>query len=211
MNSIDSLHEKIISRYENESSQNCSLSCGSTLDELNIKQGEYILDLGCGRGTDTIHAAKSAGKGGAAVGLDLTEAMIEIAKSNAAKEKVNNAIFVKGEIENLPFPDEYFNCVTSNCVINHAKDKVKVYQEIFRVLKPGGRFVVADAVSKESLPTEVKNDPEAWAQCFGGAVTEKEYFDSIILAGFQYVDILNSREYKKNGYDFTSLTIKAVK
>lgn len=211
MINIDNLHEKIVSRYEEESSLNCSLGCGNTLEELDIKQGEYILDLGCGRGTDTIFAAKAAGKGGAAVGLDITEGMIAIATENAAKENVNNALFVKGEIENLPFPDEYFNCVTSNCVINHAKDKVQVYREIFRVLKPGGRFVVADAVSKESLPAEVKNDPEAWAQCFGGAVTEKEYFDSIILAGFQYIDILNTREYEKNGYGFTSLNIKAVK
>lgn len=211
MDNEEKLHEKIISRYQEESVQNCSLSCGSTLDELKIRKGEYILDLGCGRGIDTISAARLAGKGGAAVGLDLTDAMIAKAKENAANENVNNALFVKGEIEELPFPDEYFNGVTSNCVINHARDKVKVYQEIFRVMKPGGRFVVSDAVSKEPLPSEVKNDPEAWAQCFGGAVTQKEYFDSIIAAGFEYIDIIDTREYKKNGYDFISLTIKAVK
>src|SRR5665648_70208 len=114
MNNEENLHKKIISRYQGESVNNCSLSCGSTLEELHIKQGEYILDLGCGRGIDTISAAKSAGKGGAAIGLDLTDDMIIKAKENAANENVNNALFVKGEIEKLPFPDEYFNGVTSN-------------------------------------------------------------------------------------------------
>jgi ubiquinone/menaquinone biosynthesis C-methylase UbiE len=205
------LHKKIVERYKEESSQACDLSCGSTLQELHIKPGDVILDLGCGRGEETIKAAGLAGPDGKAVGLDLTEAMVIQAITNAVKEKRENTSFVQGDIESLPFEDGIFDGVTSNCVINHAKDKNRVYREIHRVLKPEGRFVVADAVTKCPLPAEVKNDPGAWAQCFGGAVTEEEYLESILTAGFRRVEILNRREYEKNGYDFISLTIKAVK
>lgn len=211
MLSENKLHEKIMERYEEQSAQICVLSCGNTLDDLNVKKGEVILDLGCGRGEETIEAAKQAGPEGLAIGLDLTESMVIQAIANATKEKIKNAAFTQGDIENLPFKEEIFDGVISNCVINHARDKNKVYREIHRVLKPNGRFVVADAVTKDPLPAEVKNDPEAWAQCFGGAVTEEEYLDSILTAGFGKVEILNRREYRKNGYDFISLTIKAVK
>jgi ubiquinone/menaquinone biosynthesis C-methylase UbiE len=205
------LHNKIVERYEAESMQSCSLGCGSTLEELSIMQGDVVLDLGCGRGEDTILAARLAGTGGKAVGLDLTEAMISKAKAVASAEGVENAVFVTGDIESLPFPENTFDCVMSNCVINHAKDKTRVYREIHRVLKPGGRFVVADAVTKDPLPPEVKDDPEAWAQCFGGAVTETEYLENIVTSGFERLELLKRREYLKNGYDFISLTIKAVK
>ncbi len=205
------LHERINDRYKEESGQCCSLSCGSTLDEIKVRRGESILDLGCGRGEDTIEAARLAGAEGMAVGLDLTEAMIEKAIALATQKGVRNAVFAQGDIEKLPFKNDAFDGVISNCVINHAKDKRQVYREILRVLKPNGRFVVADAVTKYPLPAEVKNDPDAWAQCFGGAITEEEYLENILTAGFGRVEILNRREYLKNGYDFTSLTIKAVK
>lgn len=205
------LHEKIVDRYGAESEQCCSLSCGSTLEELKIQKGESILDLGCGRGEDTIEAARLAGSDGMAVGLDLTDAMIEKAIGLATRKGVRNALFAQGDIEKLPFREASFDGVISNCVINHAKDKRQVYREILRVLKPEGRFVIADAVTKYPLPEEVKNDPEAWAQCFGGAVTEEEYLDAILASGFRRVEILNRREYTKNEYDFISLTIKAVK
>lgn len=205
------LQEKIISRYQEESCNCSSLSCGSTLDELGIQPGEAILDLGCGRGDDTMEAARRTGPDGMAVGLDLTDAMVEKASEQAASAELKNTFFLQGDIECLPFRPGQFDAVMSNCVINHAKDKSRAYREIQRVLKPGGRFVVADAVTKEPLPDDVKNDPEAWAQCFGGAVTEEEYLESILTSGFQKVEILNRREYLKNGYDFISLTIKAVK
>ena len=213
MNTISEsqLQEKIRNRYDGESTQSCSLSCGSTLDELEVKPGEDILDLGCGRGADTVEAARLAGTKGMAIGLDLTETMIKQAIDYATKEKIRNVAFTLGNIEKLPFKEDTFDGVMSNCVINHAKDKSKVYREINRVLKPGGRFVVADAVTKYPLPDEVKKDPEAWAQCFGGAITEEEYLESILTAGFHKVEVANRREYLKNGYDFISLTIKAVK
>ena len=205
------LHQEIQDRYEGEAAACCSLGCGSTLDSLAIGEGERILDLGCGRGEETLEAAALVGCKGLATGLDLTEAMVEKARESAAQAGAQNTVFVQGDIESLPFSDESFDGVMSNCVINHARDKAKVYQEIRRVLRQGGRFVVADAVTKQPLPQEVKDDPEAWAQCYGGAITEKEYFEAIQSAGFSDIYIINRREYIKNGYDFVSLTIKAVK
>ena len=211
MLSENKLHEKIKVRYQEASTRGCVLSCGSTLQELDIKRGEVILDLGCGRGEDTIEAAKMVGPEGMALGLDLTETMIIEAISRATNKKIKNAVFTQGKIESLPYTENSFDAVMSNCVINHAQDKSKAYREIHRVLIPSGRFVVSDAVTKYPLPAEVKNDPEVWAQCFGGAITEEEYLESILTAGFGKIEILNRREYKKNGYDFISLTIKAVK
>lgn len=207
----EKLHKQIIERYQMESSESCTLSCGSTIEELNVKPGEDILDLGCGRGEDTLAAARLTAPGGTATGLDLTEAMIQRAKQHAIEEKVINASFFQGDIENLPFKKENFDGVMSNCVINHANNKTAAYQEIYRVLRPGGRMIVADAVTKIPLPAEVKNDPEAWAHCFGGAITEEEYMASIFAAGFRNIEVLRRREYLKNGYDFISLTLKAVK
>jgi ubiquinone/menaquinone biosynthesis C-methylase UbiE len=205
------MHSTIQKRYSQSSVQSDALSCGANVEHLKIKSGETVLDLGCGGGAETILAARTAGPAGLAVGLDLTPSMVELAKKNAKKAGVFNAEFITGDIENLPFADEMFDAVISNCVINHAKNKEKVYREIMRVLKSGGRFVVSDAVTKYPLPPEVKNDPEAWAQCFGGSITKEEYFASIRAAGFSRVDLVNSREYIKNGYDFLSLTIKATK
>ncbi len=203
--------DEIQARYTKESSNSCNLSCGSNLDILDIVPGEIVLDLGCGRGNETIQAAMQTGPEGKAIGLDITQAMIDIAHTNAEGIGVSNAWFLKGDIEDLPFEESIFDAVMSNCVINHARSKKTVYSEIFRVLKPNGRFVISDAVTKYPLPPEVKNDPEAWAQCFGGAVTEKEYLDSIMSSGFKNIEVLKRREYDKNGYDFISLTIIAAK
>ena len=202
---------KIQQRYTSESQSNCNLSCGSNLDFLDIKEGESVLDLGCGRGTETMQAAMLTGQAGLAVGLDITQAMIDEALRISEGVGIGNTRFYKGDIESLPFENCFFDAVMSNCVINHAKDKEKVYREIFRVLKVNGRFVVSDAVTKHSLPDEIKNDPDAWAQCFGGAITEEKYLSSIRNAGFSSIDILKRREYIKNGFDFISLTIRAKK
>ena len=201
---------KIQERYAKESA--CSnLGCGSTIDFLEIRQGEDILDLGSGRGAETIQAAIQTGQNGSATGLDITTEMVEAARLSAQNADITNAQFIYGDIESLPFNDNSFHAVISNCVINHAKNKNKVYQEIMRVLKRGGRFVVSDAVTKVPLPLDIKNDPEAWAQCFGGAITEEEYLQSIQAAGFHKIEILSRREYSKNGFDFSSLTIRAIK
>lgn len=192
-------------------SQNCSLSCGNNLDFLDLKTGERVLDLGCGKGLEAMNAAELVGDSGTVVGLDLTPEMIQTAITNAREAGVRNVQFLTGDMERLLFEDHSFDAVMSNCVINHARDKHLVYREIYRILKPGGKMVISDAVSKIPLPTHIKNDPDAWAACFGGAITEWEYLQSIRQAGFIHIDILKRREYPKNGYDFISLTIGARK
>jgi len=202
---------EIQTRYTKESSSSCNLSCGSNLDYIKIMPKESVLDMGCGKGNETIQAAMQTGPEGKVIGLDITQAMIDTAHSNAEGIGVSNVSFILGDIESLPFEDCAFDAILSNCVINHAKNKNKAYHEIFRVLKNGGRFVISDAVTKNPLPPEVKNDPKAWAQCFGGAVTEDEYLNSIISSGFNNIEVLKRREYMKNGYAFISLTIMATK
>lgn len=210
------MHEQIQIRYTKESQAGSNLSCGGTIDFAEIRTGEIVLDLGCGRGRETFMAATLAGPSGKAFGLDLTQAMVDLARRTAGESADVQAgriqvEFVQGDIETLPFPDQAFDVVISSCVINHARDKQRVYREIHRILRPGGRFVIADAVTKEPLPEAVKTDPQAWADCYGGAVTRKEYLASIAAAGFPVVQVLTSREYLKNGFDFMSLTLSGVK
>jgi len=205
------MQKTIVKRYSKESAKCSDLSCGSNLGFMDIELGESVLDLGCGRGNETIEAARLAGQYGKAVGLDITPAMILQASAQAHYAGITNIDFVHGDIENLPFEDMTFHAVMSNCVINHARSKKAAYREIHRVLKSGGRFVISDAVTKDALPDSVKNDPQSWADCYGGAITEQEYLDSIQAAGFGQVNILHRREYVKNGYDFISLTILAHK
>jgi ubiquinone/menaquinone biosynthesis C-methylase UbiE len=202
---------KIMDRYANESKNSCNLSCGNNLIFLDLKKGEKVLDLGSGKGNDTISAALMVGKDGMAIGLDITQKMVEKATINAIEKKFTNAKFILGDIEDLPFTNDYFDAIMSNCVINHARDKKSVFLEIYRVLNNKGRFVISDAVTKKPLPDEIKNDPEAISQCFGGAIPENEYLNIIKEIGFKDIEILKRREYLKNGFDFISLTIKATK
>lgn len=209
---MEALETKIQKRYAAEASSSCnSLSCASNLDYIQLKPGQWVLDLGCGAGRETLEAARRVGRQGVVVGLDITSEMLKRAEENARAEDIQNARFVAGSIEALPFADNTFDVVISNCVINHALDKSQVYREIYRVLKKGGKFVVSDAVSKEPLPDHIKNDPDHWAACFGGALTEEEYLRSIADGGFRKIEILNRREYLKNGCEFASLTISAQK
>lgn len=205
------IKNRIKARYAQESTVNYSLSCGNNLDYLKLTSGERVLDLGCGAGHETLQAAVLVGDQGVAVGLDLTPEMLAQARQNAIEKGLDNTYFVNSSIEHLPFDNNTFDAIMSNCVINHAPDKNQVYREIFRVLKSGGRFVVSDAVSKEDLPGHIKNNPDQWAACFGGAITEEKYLQCIREAGFTNVNILSRREYLKNGYDFASLTIQAIK
>lgn len=200
---------RIIARYSNELATE-NLSCGNNLQYAELQPGENLLDLGCGRGSETIRAAREIGMG-KAIGLDVTPKMVEAAGKAAAEQGVGNAHFVLGAIENLPFPDEHVDVVISNCAINHARDKYRVYSEIYRVLKPGGRFIVSDIMSEEALPEEITSDPQAVADCFGGAIITEEYFDAISRAGFSQIEILKERRYLKNGYDMISRTMRGLK
>lgn len=198
-------------RYAEESSSCCSLSCGGALDKAEVKEGEVFVDLGSGRGMDVLKAARVV-KSGKAIGVDFTKEMLEVAETNRKKLKLQNASFLEGTIENLPIEDNSVDVLISNCTINHAKDKAKVYSEIFRVLRPGGRFIVSDVLADQKLPDEVVNDPAAWAGCYGGAIPKDEYFDSIQSTGFTELEVLEfSEPYQKGGVNVRSLTIRSYK
>ncbi len=201
---------RIITRYSNEDN-NTNLSCGGNIVHLNLKPGEKVLDLGCGRGGETLLAAAAVGTEGFVWGLDLTPRMLDLARERALTENIYNIEFVQGSMEQIPLPDASLDAVLSNCAINHAPDKLKVYHEIFRVLKPGGRFVVSDIMTDNPLPQEIKEDPDAIAACFGGAITVREYEEALAAAGFPEIDIYKERRYLKNGYEMISRTFQGVK
>lgn len=201
---------EIVKRYTDED-ENANLSCGGNIIYLNLMKGEKVLDLGCGRGGETIEAAQRIGTKGFAWGLDITPRMIELAQERAQKEQIQNVEFLKASMDSLPFEDNSLDAVFSNCAINHVEDKVAVYQEIYRVLKQGGRFVVSDIMTEQPLPLEIREDPEAIADCFGGAITLQEYEAALNQAGFSKVEVFKERRYLKNGFDMISRTFQGHK
>jgi len=205
------LVKQIQKRYALESTTESNLGCMPTLEHAAVQPGESLLDLGCGRGTEAMTAARLVGPEGLVIGVDATPEMVYEAVLQAWDAGTDNAFFVEGDLEQLEFENASFDVVVSNCAINHASDKEQVFREMYRVLKFGGRFVISDPVSLESLPLEVKSDPLAWADCFGGAVTEPELIDCIEKAGFEKVTVLHRKDYVKNGYPFRSVTISGLK
>lgn len=201
---------EIVKRYTAED-KNSNLSCGGNIEHLILKRGEKVLDLGCGRGGETIQAAKLIGSEGYAWGLDLTPRMISLAQENAQNEQLKNTEFLLASMDQIPLEDNSLDAVLSNCAINHVENKTVVYQEIFRVLKTGGRFVVSDIMTEEPLPKEIKEDPESIADCFGGAITIKEYEKALNDAGFPKVTVIKERRYMKNGYEMISRTFQGYK
>lgn len=201
---------EIVKRYTEEDI-NTNLSCGGNIQYLDLKEGEKILDLGCGRGGETLEAAKHVGEDGFAWGLDLTPRMIELAQERAQQEHVGNVEFLVASMDQIPLNDNSLDAVLSNCAINHVEDKVAVYREIYRVLKHGGRFVVSDIMTEQSLPQEIREDPEAIADCFGGAITLQEYEEALIQAGFSKAEVFKERRYMKNGFEMISRTFQGYK
>lgn len=201
---------EIVKRYTAED-MNANLSCGGNIKYLDLKKGEKVLDLGCGRGGETFEAAQYIGAEGFAWGLDLTPRMIEVAQERMKKEQIQNIEFLLASMDHIPLKDNTLDAVLSNCAINHVQDKIAVYQEIYRVLKQGGRFVVSDIMTERPLPKEIKEDPEAIADCFGGAITLQEYEDALNKAGFFKVEVLKERRYIKNGYEMISRTFHGYK
>jgi SAM-dependent methyltransferase len=170
-----------------------SAGCGNPTALAGLKEGEVVLDLGSGGGIDIFIAAKKVGPEGKAIGVDMTDEMLELARRNAEEVGIENVEFRKGDIEDLPVEDESVDVIISNCVINLAPDKDKVFTEAFRVLRPGGRMLVSDKVTKGSLPEEVRNDPDAWAACISGALDEDVYVGKIRDAGFEKVSVVSKR------------------
>jgi len=200
----------IVKRYTGEA-PDANLSCGGNLEFLDLQPGERVLDLGCGSGRETILCAQAVGGSGFVWGLDLTPRMLELAEKQAQAQGVANIEFLLGTMEKIPLPEASVDAVLSNCAINHAPDKARVYREIWRVLKTGGRFVVSDIMTEYSLPDAIRQDPEMVAACFGGAITLAEYAEALAAAGFASVEVLKERHYVKNGYAMISRTLRGVK
>lgn len=201
---------EIVKRYTEEDNS-ANLSCGGNIPYLELQKGEHILDLGCGRGGETIEAARQVGPSGQAWGLDLTPRMIELAEARVQEEGLQNVTFFMGSMDQIPLADESLDAVISNCAINHVQDKAAVYREIHRILKTGGRFVVSDIMTEAPLPREIREDPAAIAECFGGAITIQEYEAALHQADFPRVLVLKERRYQKNGYDMISRTFRGIK
>jgi len=165
------------------------LGCGIPTNYAAIKKGDHVLDLGSGAGNDCFVARAIVGVTGKVTGLDFTEAMLEKANENKQKLGYTNVEFVKGDIEEMPLPDNSFDVVVSNCVLNLVPDKHKAFAEIMRVLKPNGHFCVSDVVIKGDLPEKLRKDAEMYAGCVSGAIEMDEYLDIIREKGFQNVSI----------------------
>ncbi len=169
-----------------------SLGCGNPVALATLSPGEVVLDLGSGGGIDVLLSARRVAPGGKAYGLDMTDEMLELARRNRAEAGVENAEFLKGEIESVPLPDEHVDVVISNCVINLSTEKERVIREAFRVLKPGGRFAVSDVVflgEKRGLPDRVVRSVELWSGCVSGALEKDEYEALLSGAGFEEVAV----------------------
>jgi arsenite methyltransferase len=174
---------------------NLGLGCGNPVALASLKKGETVLDLGSGVGFDCFLAANKVGRKGRVIGVDMTPEMIERARENAEEGKYRNVEFRLGEIENLPVADISVDVIISNCVINLAPDKRRVFAEAFRVLRPGGRLMVSDIVLLKGLPDVVKKNVEAYVGCISGAVMKDEYIGAIKAAGFRGVKILDETSF----------------
>jgi len=171
------------------------LGCGNPVALASLKEGEAVLDLGSGGGIDVFLAAKKVGPSGRVIGVDMTQEMVERAKASALEHGYANVEFRLGEIEALPVEDDSVDAVISNCVINLAPDKLKVFKEAYRVLKPNGRLMVSDLVTLGELPDSVRQSFDAWAGCIAGALEKSDYLDKIADAGFTDVKVVSQKPY----------------
>jgi arsenite methyltransferase len=172
-----------------------SLGCGNPTALAELKPGETVLDLGSGGGIDVLLSARRVGPTGKAYGLDMTDEMLAVAEANKRDSGLQNVEFLKGEIENIPLPDNSVDVIISNCVINLSGDKDRVIKEAFRVLKPGGRFAVSDVVVRGEVPAEIRKSMELWVGCVAGALGDYEYVAKLAKAGFDGIGIETTREY----------------
>jgi arsenite methyltransferase len=179
-----------------EAALQASLGCGNPTALAELKPGETVLDLGSGGGIDVLLSARRVGPSGKAYGLDMTDEMLALARENQCKAGVENVEFLKGEIENIPLPDNSVEVVISNCVINLSVDKDRVLREAFRVLKPGGRLAVSDIVVRGEVPAEIRRNVELWVGCIAGALEESEYLSKLARAGFEAVSVEPTRIYR---------------
>ncbi len=177
---------------------NLGLGCGNPIALASLKEGETVLDLGAGAGFDCFLAANQVGDTGKVIGVDMTPEMVEKARENAKKGNYTNVEFKLGEVEDLPIADESADIIISNCVINLSPDKRKVFEEAFRVIKPGGRIMVSDIVLLKELPDFIKESIDAYVSCVSGALLKEDYIAAIKNAGFQDVEIVDETSFPED-------------
>ena len=203
-------YAEINQRYTKLAEDTCCLSCGGAINYSQAKRGEVCVDLGSGRGTDVLRLAEEVGESGKVFGIDISDGMLVKARATAQKMGITNVEFLRAELEKLPLSDASVDLVISNCTINHAPDKQMVWNEIARILKKGGRFVVSDIYSSAPVPEEFRDDPQAVAECWAGAVTRDQYMDHLKNAGFTNIEIIEeSVPYAKGKIEVSSITIQA--
>ena len=172
-----------------EAAINASLGCGVPTAVADLTEGETVLDLGSGAGADVLISARRVGPSGKAIGLDMTDEMLELARANAVQAGVDNVEFLKGYLEDMPLADDTVDVVISNCVINLSGDKPQVIREAARVLRPGGRFAVSDVIADPEMDEQTRADMAAWTGCVAGALTEPEFRQALRGAGFEEIEI----------------------
>ena len=203
---------EINKRYNELAKSDCCLSCGGAANYAVPEAAEVCIDLGSGRGTDVLRLAEAVGTSGFVFGIDISEGMIEKAFATAERLGITNVKFIHSNLEKIRLNDHIADLVISNCTINHASDKQSVWNDIYRLLKKDGRFVVSDIYSTNPVPEEYKNDPIAIAECWAGSVTRDEYLKQIEIAGFSKVTIIEeSTPYEKGKINVASWTIAGKK
>ena len=204
--------KQINNRYSELAESECCLSCGGAINYAEPKTGEVCVDLGSGHGTDVLRMAESVGATGFVYGIDISDGMLDKARRNAEKFGVTNVSFVRSELEKLELPDKVADLVISNCTLNHAANKQSVWNEIYRILKKDGRFVISDIYATSAIADEYRNDPVAVAECWAGSVTRSEYMQQLEKAGFASVEIIEeSAPYAKGNAEVASFTIAGKK
>src|SRR5215510_3174378 len=179
-----------------EEALKASLGCGNPTALAELSPGEVVLDLGSGGGIDVLLSARRVGPTGKAYGLDMTDEMLALARENQEKAGIDNVEFLKGEIENIPLPDNSVDVIISNCVINLSADKDRVLGEAFRVLRPGGRLAISDVVTRGPIPDEIRGHVLLWVGCVAGALEENEYRTKLREAGFTNISLEPTRIYR---------------
>jgi ubiquinone/menaquinone biosynthesis C-methylase UbiE len=203
-----SLYDQVAREQVPEAAVSASLGCGVPTAVADLHDGETVLDLGSGAGADVLISARRVAPSGKAIGLDMTDEMLDLARRNAAEAGVDNVEFVKGYLEAIPLDDSTVDVVISNCVINLAADKPTVIAEAARVLRPGGRFAVSDVIADPDMDAATKADYAAWTGCIAGALTETEFRAALTAAGLQDIEISEThRVHQRAG----AATIRARK
>jgi ubiquinone/menaquinone biosynthesis C-methylase UbiE len=219
-NSEETLAVMMNDTYKNADEQivaaaDLGLGCGTPTAFADMREGMTVLDLGSGAGIDVFLSANKVGPTGKAIGLDMTDEMLKLARKNKITLGIENAHFYKGEIEDMPIESDSVDRIISNCVINLVPDKTKAFSEMYRVLKPGGKFTVSDIVSIGEIPMDVRKNMELWAGCVAGALDKNEYLAIVRKAGFNNLVIEREKacdlERNKASFGLESLTLTAEK